>query len=458
MPEDTLTLRTDPTNSFDVLQRLGTGYQQFGRNTDRVGESFIRSERAARAATANIVSGLTSVNNAADASLLIFQGLERVFKIGLIPAVGAAAAIAGVAALRKEAKELELAVQAVRKELRNPLSLDIQLSPEDITARIESVTKATQELEKKKDSIGTKTLKFFAGPLLSSASAIDKELNDAILDGSERRVALSHALADSELKLANIKSRQVDAEKDLTGITKDQIDIERLGIEIEQKRAKLLEDFIGKGGIAIDVYQRMLAVQVTIGAQIKKDIADIATKRDTIAGDIGSGKFLKDLQQKRQKESDQIAGRSQAQGFADAAAKGIPLGPDAQAILDAARSSGLVEDPNKPIVPIPGGRTADVGESQDLVNQIEKNKQTFDAFNPIIDEASKQMQQINSDSTLSPDDMKRMMDTGDESGTTVDANRELEQAASEAATSLSQLSQLDFTGIMSLNGLVISIQ
>ncbi len=457
MPEDTLTLRTDPTNSFDVLQRLGTGYDKFGRNTDRVGESFIRSERAARAATANIVSGLASVNTAADATLVIFQGLERVFKIGLIPAVGAAAAIAGVAALRKEAQANEIALQKLRRELRDPLVLDVQLSPEDITTRIESVDKATQELEKRRDSIGNKVLKFFAGPLQSSAEAIDKSQNDAIIEGSERRVALSHALADIELKLANIKSREVDAAKDLTGITKDQIEIERLGIEIEQKRAKLLEDFIGKGGIAIDVYQRMLAVQVTIGAQIKKDIADIATKRDTIAGDIGSGKFLKDLQQKRQKESDQAAGRSQAQEFSDAAAKGIPLGPDAQAILDAARSSGLVEDPNKPIVPIPGGRTADVGESQDLVNQIEKNKQAFDAFNPTIDEASKQMQGLNDDSTLTPDVMKRM-EGGDEIGTTVDANRELEQAASEAATSLSQLSQLDFTGIMSLNGLVISIQ
>ncbi len=439
MPEDTLTLRTDPTNSFDVLQRLGTGYQQFGRNTDRVGESFIRSERAARAATANIVSGLASVNTAADATLLIFQGLERVFKIGLIPAVGAAAAIAGVAALRKEAKELEIAVQAVRKELRNPISLDIQLSPEDITARIESVTKATQELEKRKDSIGTKALKFFAGPLLSSAGAIDKELNDAIIDGSERRVALSHALADSELKIANIKSRQVDAEKDLTGITKDQIDIERLGIEIEQKRAKLLEDFIGKGGIAIDVYQRMLAVQVTIGAQIKKDIADIATKRDKVAQDIGSGKFLQDLGQKKQQEFQQQAGRDVASILAKFAEGGGKLNPDSQAIVDAARQAGLIEDPNKPVEPIAGGRTAEVGESQDLVNQIERNRIDAENFNKTFGDDTNAPALPRG--SLEPDDFIR-----------------LQNGAGDAAEALSTLGEMDFRGLAPLSGLTISIQ
>ncbi len=439
MPEDTLTLRTDPTNSFDVLQRLGTASDRLGQSGARLGDGFVRGDRAVRTATQNITQGLLTANNAADAALLTFQSLERVFKIPIGATIGVAAAVAGVAALRNEAKKTEEAYNALKETLRVPLSVDIALSPADIGSRIEDVTKKTDDLIRRRDSFGQKALQFFAGPLLSTPAAMQGQLNDEIIQGQERRVTLSHQLGDSELKLANIKSREVDAEKDLTGISKEQIDIERLGIEIEQKRAKLLEDFIGKGGIALDVYQRMLAVQVTIGAQIKKDIADIVTKRDKIAQDIGSGKFLKDLQQKQQQESDKTAGLSQAQGFANAAAKGIPLGPGAQAILDIARSSGLIEDDNKPVGPIPGGRTAEIGESQDLVNQIEKNRIDAENFNRGLDDPGNRMDSMTGG--LEPDDFIRLSD-----------------GAGDAATALSTLAEMDFRGLAPLDGLTISIQ
>jgi hypothetical protein len=331
-----------------------------------------------------------------------------------------------------------------------------------LTTDIENASKATEELDKRFNNI-TEQLRRWAGPDIGLQAIFGKPAVafDDIQKGLERQNQLAKDLVTSTTKENDIKQLALSGDKTAVELAESKLKFERERIELLSK-ARDNPALTGAVSGLIGQLEREKAIRDTIVNQAQAEAdAEAETARAaavaTFLQSVGSGDFIQKLEKQRTIEGQIQQAREQVQDLADSAKKGVALGPNAQAIVDQAIKEGVVDDPNKPVGPIPGGRTAGVGESQDLVNQIEKNKQSFDAFNPLIDEASKQMQGLNADSALSPDDIKRM-EGGDESGTTVDANRELEQSASEAATSLSQLSNLDFTGIMSLNGLVISIQ
>ncbi len=461
--EDTLRLTTDPGNSFDVLARLGTGYDRLGASGARVGDGFVRGERVVRTATGNITASLLTAQSGADAAVIAFQSLERVFAIGLPATIGVAAAIAAVAKFREETEKTKKAVEEFDKAVNIPIKISAGLSASTLTANIIAAGKATEDLEGRFNSISEILRRMRPQDIGLKAILGAPEVSfEDIQRGVSEQVRLGKDLVAITQKDTDIKALSLGKDKDAVALAQSKLKYERDRIELLSNARTNPSLISAVPGLIADLQrERDIRDQLINQAKAERDAeAQVAkeTERATFLQSVGSGQFIKDLEKQRQIEQQVLFAKQQIAELSKAATAGTPLGPNAQGIVDKAKAEGLIPDENAPVGPIPGGRTAGVGESQDLVNQIEKNKQAFDAFNPTIDEASKQMQQINSDSTLSPDDMKRMMDTGDESGTTVDANRELESAANEAAQSLSNLANLDFQGIMSLNGLVISIQ
>ncbi len=153
MPEDTQTVRFDPTNSFDVLQRLGGASDRLGQSGERIGAGFIRGERVVRTATGNITRSLLTAGSAADVAAVSMEGLERVFRIGVGATVGVAAGVAGFAAVQAQIAKTTESVKVLGKELSKTFSTQAGLGAADLAKEIDLVSKATDDLEKNTEGV-----------------------------------------------------------------------------------------------------------------------------------------------------------------------------------------------------------------------------------------------------------------------------------------------------------------
>lgn len=452
MPEDRTVLTADGTQYFDVLRRAGDVGDNFARTGDKIGQGFLRGDRAVRTATANIAQGLLTATNAADAALIALQSLERVFRIPLLSTIAASATIAGIAAWRKELLAVEEARDKLQRQLATPLKVQVDLSPEDIAARINSLAAATEEFTRKSQGWGVRLQKLFAGPLLSTPKAIEDANRSTIQAGEERISALSGARADKELRIANAKRTQL-------GLEKEEIDVQEANLKFEITRAQLVDEFISKGGIVIDFYKRLAAAQVDTATVIDKSMTKLAQKAETLAQDIGSGKFLKDLQQSQTASNNSQSGNSMLSQFRADRANGIPLGPNALAMLaedDKNRAEAERLNPTRH-----PGRLAGIGESQDLVDEIERNRIAAEEQNRLLDgsQEGNSGKEGGMGTSMTPDDLIRSAEGFQSlSEHSMDLSDDFIRMSEGLSGLNQQISDLDFRGLAPLSGLTISIQ
>ncbi len=265
MAEDTLRLTVDPGNSFDVLNRVSGAADRLGRSGARIGEGFIRGDRAVRIATQNITSGLLSATNAADAAGIAFQSLERVFRVPLAVTIGGAAGIAAFVLLNKEIEKTRLITSALGKELQKSFANQAQLSVTDLTADIDALNKTLEAVEKRASGPVQKLLgQLFQrdasgnrfDPKIPTAQRGPTEIQDQINKGQERLNKLLDAQADKELFNAKLKLE----DNELT----------KAELILEEKRAKLLEDSVTKGGNTLSIFKRFLAAQIDLEVAARK--------------------------------------------------------------------------------------------------------------------------------------------------------------------------------------------
>jgi hypothetical protein len=340
MAEDRVTITADASQYFDVLSRAGAAANRFAQTGDKIGAGFLRGDRVVRTATANITQGLLTANSAADAALITFQSLERVFRIPIGALVGVAAGVAAFAAVKREIDLTTKAFDALKKEVGRPLAIEVALDPSDIAQRIESVGKATDDVVKRRDG-WLQTLKKLAVAAapggIGAVPGLDKPFNEQISAGLKRQHDLLDAQANQELRIAVLKQKEADLGKDAS-------EIDKARLKFETDRAKLLEGAFKPGAQQVDIFKRLLALQIGLNAAIKiqNDLeAAVLEKAKTKLGatargffqDVGSGQFLKDEDQRRLQEQQEQFGKDQVAEFADARARGIDLGPNAQAIL-----------------------------------------------------------------------------------------------------------------------------
>ncbi len=348
MPEDTLRLTTDPGNSFDVLARLGTGFDRLGASGGRMGEGFVRGERVIRTASANIATSLIASGDAVSALLVAMSGLERVFRIGILPTVAVAGAIAAFEVFHKQIVKTREASNELGKELGKAVGLEVQRGVETLGSDIDTLTDKMAKLRKEVQSPTSKVLKALLGQDDSEAAQLRRaehgrpeELpatkeQKQLISGEERLRELATARADKEVKIAEAK--------------RDQNKLEQISLTYEDQRAKLFQNAFKSGLNMVDLMKRLIALQITLKDEVLKEVearheSVKAAKEKFLGGarnlfkDIGSGQFTKDQQQRNLENQQTQSGQDMVKEFEDAAAKGIPLGPNAAAMVNAARGA-----------------------------------------------------------------------------------------------------------------------
>ncbi len=417
MPEDTLRVVIDPSNSFDVLSRLGNSADRLGAAGSRIGDGFIRGDRVVRTATQNITRSLLTAGSAADVAGTALEGLERVFKIGILPTVAVAAGVATFIALKRQVDEADTSVRKLSSDLASTSRTG---GPEQLTASISRLTGELEDAAQKTQGIGPRISGFldkFVNPVLgTSTRKVEASQTSALKAGireiaelSEQRALVQEALnasvisglqGDGEaLKLAG---RQADADKiqiDLGGklaainekqkadklalfeATKKGILSQRERDELINAQSKLAEREKDSARIEAGITtEKQRQVNLT------KDLADSESKRVKALGqqqdtakqatdfftDLGSGKFAKDFATKQQTDFQQQAGRDLAKRIEEGQEKGFFKDPLSQAALkEAHRISDRA-----------GTSVTDLANT-DFSNLLELSKYDFSGLQPL---------------------------------------------------------------------------
>ncbi len=296
MPEDRVTITADGSQYFDVLRRAGVAADRFAGSGDRIGAGFVRGERVIRTASANIAGALTMSGDAVTTVLVAMQGLERVFAIGIGPTIAVAAGVKAFEVLHEQVKRTNDAYKDLKDELAKPLNVDPVTAQAD--TKIDELTGKIKTLSKESDSFGTRFARIFSG-----------------LGGGLAATFLPSFL-------------QRGAAEALGGIAPVGPAAVRTVIDASGKR---LEAFAAQKGQAI------LQAAEKLHQALEEAAGRFRTSTGNLFRDIGSGQFLKDSQQRNLENLQTQRGQAVVSELEDAASKGIPLGPNAQEILKAAR-------------------------------------------------------------------------------------------------------------------------
>ncbi len=333
MPDDTLRVTTDPTNSFDVLRRLETGYTRLGASGERMGAGFVRGERVIRTATANIAGALTMSGDAATTALIAMQGLERVFAIGIGPTIAVAAGIKAFEVLHEQVKKTNDAY----KDLKDSLdALDKPVvSPEVQKAqdKIDELTKKVKTLQDQLNNPVSKTAGFFSG----LAGIVANALLPSFLRGPTVS-ALSSAVPVGP------------------GAANQQISRVNQAVELLSNRREAI------------FYQSL----DRLSEAIQKTADKVQSPLRDLFEDIGSGQFAKDFFAKRAEN----ARIQQGQGFVaemdEWERSGHTLDPISKAAVEAARKAGAA-----------GGFSISDLAHTDFSNMDQLSKYDFSGLEPL---------------------------------------------------------------------------
>ncbi len=377
MPTETVTLVLDKSQYERAISEVVAGQGRLAQSGEKIGAGFIRGDRAVRVATQNITSGLLTANNAADASLIAFQSLERVFKIPLLSTIGIAAAVAAVFKLHEEVEKTKVASDAAGKQLAKSFGIQARLSTADLVTEIQAVSTASVELEKRIDSTGEKIVEFFQRQQFGFSGRPQLQAKvDAL---QKRELDLLNASADAQRRIIELKQTQLEQGK-------DQAAGDKLIVEYENQVAKiLLNTPFGPLTEAtqkqLDNAERLLHVESSIldveNSRVKQAsiLKQQQTEAESATGffeDVGSGKFLKNLGDKQKTDQQEERGRQIVEELRRDKEAGIPLGPNAQAILKEADRLAARQ-----------GTSIAVLARTDFTNLLELSKYDFSGLQPL---------------------------------------------------------------------------
>ncbi len=348
MADQTVTLTLDAQQYYSQIAKITASTRGLSDAGERMGAGFIRGERVVRTATGNIAASLLSVNDAASVAVVAMQGLERVFRIGLLPTVAVAAGVAAFEVFHKQIEKTREASDALGKELGKAVGLEVQGSVESLTADIDALTDKMAKLRKESQSPTSKILKAFLGQDDSEAAQLrraehgrpeelprTKEQQQAIEQAKQLKT-YSDARADKEVKIAELK--------------RDQNKIGQIELHYEDQRAKLFQGAFKAGLNMVDLMKRLIALQITLKDEVLKEVEarheSVRAAKEKFIGntrnlfkDIGSGQFAKDLQQRNSENLQTEHGQEVADLVEEKVRQGLPLNELEAAIGNAARGA-----------------------------------------------------------------------------------------------------------------------
>lgn len=233
-----------------------------------------RGERKVARGTGLLGQQLLAAQSGMDALEASVYGLASVFKVGFGATV---AVIGGIAIFKKLQEQIEAANKAdvaLRAELAKPFALEKNLGPEGIAKEYESLSKATETLVEKHNTIGSRVRQLvpFINPFMGGGGFTQDFLRESkdINLGRQREKELSTARVNAELEVARAKALTVNGSKREAELAKTALDYRKRVAEIE------LESGLTKPGrSASDLFRRLTA------ARIERDVAVAAVNRGT---------------------------------------------------------------------------------------------------------------------------------------------------------------------------------
>jgi hypothetical protein len=236
--------------------------------------------------------------DAATTVLVAMQGLERVFQIGLGPTIAVAAGVKAFEVLHEQVKRTNDAYKDLKDELSKPLNVDPVTAQAD--TKIEDLTGKIKKLSDESESFGTRFARIFSG--------LGGGLAKAFLPSFLQRGA-----AEALGGIAPVGPAAVKTLTDAAG--------KRLGAFADQR-----------GKAILDAADKLHQALTEAAERFKSSTGNLFR-------DIGSGQFVRDLAQRNIENQQTRRGQELVSEFEQDAAKGTPLGPNATAILQAARGA-----------------------------------------------------------------------------------------------------------------------
>ncbi len=390
MPEDTLRVTIDPSNSFDVLSRLGNSADRLGASGARIGEGFIRGDRVVRTATGNITRSLLTASSATDVAAASFEGLERVFRIGIGATVGVAAGVAGFVAIERQITKTAESTKALGKELGKTFSTQSALGAADLANEITAISKATDDAEKNTQGL----VAFFArqftrGPMspikgLGSTMSAGDFQQKQIEAGFERENQLRLSSANAEERIVGIKEKQLEQGKDAASLAKAQIDYDNQIAKIMLSvpfgpLTEASQKQVDNAAKLLRIETAVLGIEQSRARQGKllSQQQDTAKQATDFFRDVGSGKFLDNLAKKRAEDEDEKRGRGTAQELERQRLQFGQFGqggPNEQAVLKEADRIAARVSPKTSVTDL---------VTTDFSNLLELSKYDFSGLQPL---------------------------------------------------------------------------
>jgi len=334
MADETVTLVLDAEQYHREIAKITAANQRLGGSGERIGDGYIRGERAARRASIGIVQGLSTATSATDALLVSAGSLERAFRLPIGLTVFAAAGIALAEVITKVIeKEQKLREEIGRLKTVSLVGADflgtdqINKNLTDTSAKIKEITDDLIGLRAGKgkflgiDFMGSETRKFF-------------ELEDEkkLADLRQAAVGQVEQLTSKQETLNRIESQRLSATEDQKRAAEDQAALAELEIDHNERLGKLNDIAVAAGLAQTDSAKQLLAAETdryniareTLRVkQLEKNLTDAEGKRlkslqiqqknaqeaTQFFRDIGSGKFAQDDARRQQERKDEEKGR-----------------------------------------------------------------------------------------------------------------------------------------------------
>ncbi len=265
MPEDRVTITADASQYFNVLSRAGVAADRLSGSGARVGEGFIRGERVVRTASANIAASLLASGDAATTALVAMQGLERVFRIGILPTVAVAAGVAIFEVFHKQIERTKAAHEELRKEIDLPLEPDT----DKFSQRIDTLREKMKKLKDENESFISKFMQFmgrgtpgglgrdtaFGGPAFRpqprGKTELEKDTDDSVKKLDVLAAARARGILDQAAKLHEALSEAVRKFRTSTGNLFRDIGSGQFARDLQQRNSENLQTRQGQDVAAL---------------------------------------------------------------------------------------------------------------------------------------------------------------------------------------------------------------
>ncbi len=377
MATQTVTLVLDAAQYNAALARITTSTQGLSRAGAGIGDGFLRGERVFRTAAHNIAGSLATATSAADVAGVAFEGLERVFKVGIIPTVGLSLAITGIIKLHEEVEKTAKASKAVADQLSKSFGVQSHLSSADLVGEIQAISTASKELETRLDSTGQKIVEFFQKQQFGFSGR--PQLEAQVAAAQKREFDLQNASANAQRRIIDLKETELEQGKDASASAKLLVDYENQIAKIQLNMpfgppTEAMQKQLDNAKQLLNVESAILGVEKSRADQsrILKQQQDTAKQATDFFQDLGSGKFAKDFSEKQQQDIQQQQGRDLAKEIEEGQAKGFFQSPLSQAALKEARR---ISDR--------AGTSVQELANTDFSNLLELSKYDFSGLQPL---------------------------------------------------------------------------